>query len=57
MLTYEYKCKSCEHHFETEQRITDEPLKTCPKCEGEISRLISNGNFILQGSGWYRDGY
>jgi putative FmdB family regulatory protein len=57
MLTYEYKCKSCEHQFEIEQRISDEPLKSCPKCEGELYRLISNGNFILQGSGWYRDGY
>lgn len=57
MLTYEYKCKSCEHQFEIEQRISDEVLKSCPKCEGELYRLISNGNFILQGSGWYRDGY
>jgi putative FmdB family regulatory protein len=57
MLTYEYQCKNCNHHFEAEQRISDQPLKECPECKGEVQRLISNGNFILQGDGWYRDGY
>ncbi len=57
MLTYEYQCKVCQHHFEAEQRISDAPLTECPECKGEVQRLISNGNFILQGSGWYKDGY
>ena len=54
MPTYEYKCKKCGYEFEKFQSITEEPLKVCPKCEGEVFRLISkNCNFILKGSGYY----
>jgi len=55
MPTYEYKCKQCGNTFEKFQSITDNPIKNCKKCEGEVYRLISkNGNFILKGSGFYR---
>ncbi len=34
------------------------PVKTCPKCtKRKVIRLISQGNFILKGSGWYADLY
>jgi putative FmdB family regulatory protein len=55
MPTYEYKCKQCGNTFEKFQSITENPIKNCKKCEGEVYRLISkNGNFILKGSGFYR---
>ncbi len=57
MPTYEYLCEACGHTFEANQRITDEPLKNCPECDGSVKRLISNGNFILKGSGWYLTDY
>jgi len=58
MPTYEYSCKACDHGFETEQRITADPLKTCPKCHADqLIRLVGTGNFILKGSGWYSDLY
>ncbi|MBP8719000.1 MAG: zinc ribbon domain-containing protein [Candidatus Atribacteria bacterium] len=54
MPTYEYQCKKCSYVFEKFQAITDPPLRECPKCNGEVFRLISkNGSFILKGSGFY----
>jgi putative FmdB family regulatory protein len=59
MPTYEYACAACGHEWEQLQRITEPPVKTCPKCAAsEAHRLISGGtNFILKGGGWYSDLY
>ena len=58
MPTYNYECQSCGHAWEIEQRITADPLKDCPSCgSSSAKRLISGGNFILKGSGWYADLY
>lgn len=58
MPTYDYACDACGKSFELEQRITEDPIKKCPKC-GKLKarRMISGGNFMLKGSGWYADGY
>lgn len=57
MPTYEYECKACNVAFEVEQSIKDPPLEKCPCCkEMRLKRLISSGNFILQGKGWYKTG-
>ena len=54
MPTYEYKCKKCGNIFEKFQSITEDPIKKCKNCDGEVYRLISkNGNFILKGNGFY----
>ncbi|HEX4474189.1 MAG TPA: zinc ribbon domain-containing protein [Polyangiaceae bacterium] len=58
-MTYEYACGACGHEWEAEQRISEAPLKKCPKC-GKLhaKRQISRGaGFILKGGGWYADGY
>jgi putative FmdB family regulatory protein len=58
MPIYEYQCDKCESEFEAEQRITDDPLKTCPRCRSrKVKRLISQTSFVLKGSGWYSDLY
>ncbi len=58
MPTYEYACDKCGYEFEREQRITDDPVKTCPKCRSrKVRRLISSTSFVLKGSGWYSDLY
>ena len=58
MPTYEYECKVCGYRFEKFQSMTEEPIKECPKCGGEVIRLISkNVNFILKGSGFYKTDY
>ena len=54
MPTYEYKCQKCDHRFEEFQSMTDEPVKTCPLCGGEVKRLISGGGGLLfKGNGFY----
>ena len=58
MPIYEYRCEKCEHEFEREQRITDDPVKTCPECRSRrVKKLISQTSFVLKGGGWYNDLY
>lgn len=58
MPTYEYKCMDCGYFFEEFQRITEAPLKTCPKCKGNLKRLIGAGSGpIFKGSGFYHTDY
>ena len=58
MPTYEYDCQRCGHHFEQFQRITEQPLKRCPKCKGKVQRRIGTGaGIIFKGSGFYATDY
>jgi putative FmdB family regulatory protein len=58
MPTYEYECKKCRHAFEQFQRMSDEPLKRCPKCKGALRRLMGTGaGIIFKGSGFYQTDY
>ena len=58
MPTYEYRCKACGHQFEIFQFMSDEPMKLCPVCNGEIERLIgAGGGLIFKGSGFYETDY
>ena len=58
MPTYEYECLKCGHVFESFQKITDEPLKHCPKCKGKVKRKIGAGaGIIFKGSGFYATDY
>jgi putative FmdB family regulatory protein len=56
MPIYEYECVRCGE-FEVNQRITEEPLKRCPKCRSKVRKLISNTSFQLKGGGWYVTDY
>ncbi|HEY8123676.1 MAG TPA: zinc ribbon domain-containing protein [Myxococcota bacterium] len=58
MPVYEYQCSACQHEFEREQRISEDPVKKCPKCgKLKVKRLISRTSFVLKGGGWYGDLY
>jgi len=58
MPIYEYACEKCDSEFEVEQRITDDPIKSCPRCKSrKVKRLISRTSFVLKGGGWYSDLY
>jgi putative FmdB family regulatory protein len=58
MPTYDYACDACGHEFERQQRITEKPLKKCPKCgKNKARRMIGGGGFILKGGGWESDLY
>jgi putative FmdB family regulatory protein len=53
MLLYEYECKACGVRFERRQAITDDPLKACPGCGGELCRLVHPVDSIFRGKGFY----
>jgi putative FmdB family regulatory protein len=58
MPVYEYACAACGHEFEEWQKITDAPIRKCPKCgKQKVERLISRTSFQLKGGGWYSDLY
>jgi putative FmdB family regulatory protein len=56
--TYEYACDACGATWELEQRISESPIRKCTTCgKHKAHRLISQGNFLLKGGGWYSDLY
>jgi|SRR3984893_13770213 putative FmdB family regulatory protein len=57
MPTYGYRCSNCGHQFEIVQRITDEPLKACPKCQGKLSKMLYPVGISFKGSGFYTTDY
>lgn len=58
MPTYEYKCDDCGYTFERFQGIKDKPITKCPKCSGNVRRLIGPGaGVIFKGSGFYATDY
>src|SRR5262245_23537037 len=57
MPIYEYKCESCSAVTERLQKMSDPPLKKCPKCGGKVEKIISRTSFQLKGSGWYVTDY
>ncbi|MEI6639878.1 MAG: zinc ribbon domain-containing protein [Chlorobium sp.] len=59
MPTYQYRCTSCGNELEIVQKISDNSLTICPKCEKEsFERVISaEGGFVLKGSGFYKTDY
>lgn len=54
MPIYEYRCTHCGHQLDALQKVSDEPLKVCPKCnESALVKKISAAGFRLKGGGWY----
>lgn len=58
MPTYNYVCKECNYAFEQVQRIVDDPLIVCPKCDKrELKKqILASGGFQLKGKGWFQSG-
>ena len=54
MPTYEYVCTSCGEHLEVVQSFSDEPLATCPNCEGRLRKVFGSIGIVLKGSGFYK---
>jgi putative FmdB family regulatory protein len=51
---YEYRCEACGHQEEHLQKVSDQPLETCPACgKASYRKLLSAAGFQLKGSGWY----
>lgn len=58
MPTYEYRCPACGNDFELFQKMSDEPVATCPKCGTQAPRRLSAGaGLVFKGSGFYITDY
>ena len=56
MPTYQYACTetACGHRFEAVQSFSDDPLSSCPVCEGRLRKVFSAVGVVFKGSGFYR---
>lgn len=57
MPIYEYQCNQCKERHEIIQSISDTPLTHCPKCGGEMKKLMSAPAIQFKGSGFYKTDY
>ena len=57
MPLYEYQCQQCSERVEIIQKISDPPYSHCPKCGGEMRKLISSPAIQFKGSGFYKTDY
>jgi putative FmdB family regulatory protein len=57
MPTYGYRCSNCGHEFEIHQRMSDQPLTTCPNCQGKLAKILYPVGISFKGSGFYTTDY
>ncbi|MEW5945007.1 MAG: zinc ribbon domain-containing protein [bacterium] len=53
MPLYEYECRRCGARFEKSQSVSDPPVKRCPECRGEVSKVFHPVGIVFKGSGFY----
>jgi putative FmdB family regulatory protein len=56
MPIYEYRCEN-GHLFEVMQRITEDPVTTCPDCGAAVQRVFHPVAVHFKGSGFYNTDY
>jgi putative FmdB family regulatory protein len=54
---YEYRCNQCGHHFERSQRMSDEPVRECEVCGGEVARVLFAPAIHFKGTGFHNTDY
>ena len=57
MPLYEYECQSCKERVEIIQKFSDPPYSHCPKCGGDMKKLLSSPAIQFKGSGFYKTDY
>ena len=57
MPLYEYQCEKCREVVEVIQKMSDPPYAHCPKCGGDMKKLISSPAIQFKGSGFYKTDY
>jgi len=58
MPSYDYKCPHCEHLETKVHTIAQcEFPQECSACGKDTARQVSETNFHLKGSGWYKNSY
>ena len=53
----EYECQSCKERVEIIQKFSDPPYSHCPKCGGDMKKLLSSPAIQFKGSGFYKTDY
>jgi putative FmdB family regulatory protein len=56
MPIYEYRCEN-GHLFEVMQKITEDPVTTCPDCGASVQRVFHPIAVHFKGSGFYNTDY
>ena len=56
MPIYEYRCER-GHTFEVMQRMADDPVETCEKCDRPVQRVFHPVAVHFKGSGFYNTDY
>ena len=57
MPIYEYECVQCRERVEVIQKLSDPPYSHCPKCGGDMKKLLSAPAIQFKGSGFYKTDY
>jgi predicted nucleic acid-binding Zn ribbon protein len=60
MPTYLWKCKLCQQQTELQAAIADRdqaPDTVLGDCTHDWQRIIAPTSFVLEGGGWYSQGY
>jgi predicted nucleic acid-binding Zn ribbon protein len=39
------------------QRMSDDPVTTCPNCQGKVTRILYPTGVVFKGSGYYSTDY
>src|SRR5688572_30019342 len=52
--TYQYSCTECGEALEVQQSFSDDPLTTCPACQGRLRKVYNAVGVVFKGSGFYR---
>ncbi len=54
MPIYAYACSSCGLQQDVMQKMSDEPLNTCPECNTPtFAKQLTAAGFQLKGNGYY----
>ena len=56
MPIYEYRCER-GHQFEVMQRMTDDPVLSCTRCEAPVQRVFHPVAVHFKGKGFYNTDY
>ena len=54
MPTYEHRCTECGDRLEVVQSFSDDPLTSCPRCEGRLKKVFNSPGISFKGSGFYK---
>ena len=56
MPIYEYRCDN-GHTFEVMQKMTDDPVQSCTRCEAPVQRVFHPVAVHFKGKGFYNTDY